>query len=305
MMTTSTFAIRRSVSLLAVLATFQFLVEANPVGKFLMNFRRKARESEEPEEPEPSTAMDLKALVSSSDQFPLLVAVAVAVIVLTTQIKPLLRVITTFFSRLHLQWVIVPRKTDDNVAAAAEVTGLYIYPVKSLRTVPVDKVEIDAKGLFVGDRRFMIVTPAPLPALGSFGPDDATHRFLSQRQCPSLARVMAEFNKNNTTLTLSSDLLPQRTCIVMTQPAPDAPTYRSTLWGDIVTVIDMGDNAAEYLSQIVAKDAEVPDELKQGARLVMQSSTDSRTAGDQYVPASARSWTGQNPSVHLGDGFPM
>ncbi|HYP17196.1 MAG TPA: MOSC N-terminal beta barrel domain-containing protein, partial [Opitutus sp.] len=36
------------------------------------------------------------------------------------------------------------------------LAGLFIYPVKSLRGVPVASAEVDALGL-VGDRRFLIV----------------------------------------------------------------------------------------------------------------------------------------------------
>ena len=47
-----------------------------------------------------------------------------------------------------------------------QVTGVFLYPVKSLRGFTVPAAEIDALG-FVGDRRFLLV--------------DANNQFLTQR----------------------------------------------------------------------------------------------------------------------------
>lgn len=65
------------------------------------------------------------------------------------------------------------------------VTGIYIHPVKSLRPVSVSQTTFDERGL-VGDRRLMVVRPS-YSSSGS----DATHRFLTQRQAPSLATIDA------------------------------------------------------------------------------------------------------------------
>jgi uncharacterized protein len=239
---------------------------------------------------------------------PLVAATTLATILITTQIKPIARPVKTFLSRLYLRCCVVtgrsstdPQNESSNTTV---VTALYTYPVKSLRAVPCDAAVLDSKG-FVGDRRFMLVTPAPLPLWGKFGPDDATHRFMTQRQCPSLARVVASFKDDK--LTLSSDILPNERCTIPTEVATDAAAkiYKSTLWGDIVSVQDMGDEAARFLQRIVAADTEVPDELKQEVRLVVQYIKDTRTANDKFVPAAARTLTGKNPSVAFADGFPM
>lgn len=149
----------------------------------------------------------------------------------------------------------------------------------------------------------MLVTPAPVPLWGSFGPEDATHRFLTQRQCPSLARVVVTVADGK--MKFSSDILPKESCTVSTKPETDGAIYKSTLWGDIVAVQDMGDEAAAYLQKIVAADNELPDELKGKVRLVAQYVKDTRTANDKFVPAAARTLTGNNPRVALADGFPL
>lgn len=68
------------------------------------------------------------------------------------------------------------------------VSGLFIYPVKSLRGCAVSAVEIDPLG-FVGDRRFLIV--------------DSTGKFLTQRTVPRLALIDAQLSPGE--LTLSAD----------------------------------------------------------------------------------------------------
>lgn len=68
------------------------------------------------------------------------------------------------------------------------ITGLFLYPVKSLRGCAVPAADFDALGL-VGDRRFLVV--------------DEAGKFLTQRTVPRMARVEALLSPG--TLTLSAD----------------------------------------------------------------------------------------------------
>ena len=68
------------------------------------------------------------------------------------------------------------------------VTGLYIHPIKSLRPVSLTSTSFDKHGLR-SDRRLMIVRPNPTPSYGSFVNGEATHRFVTQRQCSKFATV--------------------------------------------------------------------------------------------------------------------
>jgi hypothetical protein len=68
-----------------------------------------------------------------------------------------------------------------------QLTGLFIYPVKSLRGIALTSAEVDELGL-VGDRRFMVV--------------DESGRFLTQRTLPRMALIATALAAD--TLTLSA-----------------------------------------------------------------------------------------------------
>jgi len=197
----------------------------------------------------------------------------------------------------------------------------FFFQVKSLQAVSVQSVMLDDCG-FVNDRRYMLVTPSPTPLYGSFLPTDATHRFLTQRQCPSLATVRATLvadeansggsdNVTETTLTLSCPLLPpgrQQITLSIDETNQTGTPCRASLWGDIVTVHDMGDIVANYLKDIVDLDKEVTEEVKQaGVRLVRQGASHDRLLEDAYVPPAARQnfWKSSPPPASLTDGFPI
>jgi uncharacterized protein YcbX len=165
---------------------------------------------------------------------------------------------------------------------------------------------MDDKGL-VGDRRFMIVTDAPPKQYDA--PLNVAKRFLTQRQCPSLATIAVELSHGNDEprMTLQSTQLGTTATITLNmRPMHNAPVYKSTLWGDVVQVQDMGDDAAAFVQDIVARDDQyVPTSSVESVRLVAQHANDTRTTKDEYVPWSARSLWGFNPKVALSDGFPI
>jgi uncharacterized protein YcbX len=228
-----------------------------------------------------------------------LLATSVAVVATFHVIHPALRKLA---SRVSLQWKLAKREKDGTSSNGA-VSSLFIHPVKSLRAVSVQEAELDAKG-FVGDRRLMIVYPAPLPAWkDKFDPSDTTHRFLTQRQCPSLARVVATLGKNSLTLQY------QKTTIQVALEPQEAPkqSYRAGIWDDQVTVDDLGDTAAAFFQTIVNfdKDAAAAGGRYGKVRLVIHSVTD-RRADPKFTPPAAISWLGASPPpVSLTDGFPI
>ena len=79
-------------------------------------------------------------------------------------------------------------ETIENGANGPIVTGLYIHPIKSLRPVSLTSTSFDKHGLR-SDRRLMIVRPNPMPIYGSFVNGEATHRFVTQRQCSKFATI--------------------------------------------------------------------------------------------------------------------
>jgi uncharacterized protein len=57
------------------------------------------------------------------------------------------------------------------------LTGLYIYPIKSLRGIAVDIATVERRGLQY-DRRWMLI--------------DENNKFISQRECPKMATISVE-----------------------------------------------------------------------------------------------------------------
>jgi uncharacterized protein YcbX len=112
-------------------------------------------------------------------------------------------------------------------------SGLFIYPVKSLRGFAVETASLDRFGL-VGDRRFLIV--------------DDQNRFLTQRVLPRLALI-------ETALT-ATDLVLQAphggSCAVsLRSPVEPAPALRVVIWRDTVEAEDCGVEIAVWLSEIL------------------------------------------------------
>ena len=171
----------------------------------------------------------------------------------------------------------------------AKVSGLFIYPVKSLKAVSLTSSKLDERGL-VNDRRFMIVCPNPPPLHG--GPVDVAYHFVTQRQYPALATVVATLNDTILTLTKGKDSV----VIDMSLLDDGSMKYRARIWDDVVEVVDVGDDAASFLRKVVTE---------KGVRLVAMSPGDRRSADDNYVPPEARTWTGGVPRVALSDGFPV
>lgn len=285
-----------------------------------------------------------------------IITTTVCVVVTASVLSPFLRrAIASFTCRIHMKLSLMLRtlsptkKNDDDIKG--KVCQLYVHPgmyskdinfsflsfrrgtitqcplrlsfpasppkVKSLRSVSIDCSVIDTKG-FVNDRRWMMVYPAPVPLTGQFGSNDATHRFLSQRQCPILATVNASINETNNTITLSTtsntplpagEQQPKKSVTFSMTNNNSKKYYRSALWSDIVTVQDMGDEPSQFIRNIIQYDREIPDEIKSSdIRLVVQADNDSRTTNDYFTPPSARLSileSNRNPSVALTDGFPI
>lgn len=223
------------------------------------------------------------------------------------------RIIRTLFGRVYISNWLLPRSTKNSSnteeTELKQVSGLFIHPVKSLRPVEIETATLDAKG-FVDDRRFMLITPMALPIYkDSFDKDEPTHRFLTQRQCPCLATVVAKFGKDGKTLIFSSHKLPGETVTVSTELKENAKEYLTKLWDDIVQVGDLGDEAAKFFQRLLKTDAdELPPEFQNmDVRFVTQLVQDGRCTDADYTPPSTRtlSLANKNPPVSLTDGFPV
>lgn len=199
-------------------------------------------------------------------------------------------------------------KTDGDSVDVPKVSGVFVYPVKSLHAVSVKKAKIDSLGL-EGDRRLMLVRPSPPPMIGTFGPNDATHRFFTQRQCPSLVTIDASLpvaadESGNIVVRLTSRMLPNKqVSIDISDNAlkSDATRYRAGIWGDVVKVADAGDEAAEFVRDVLTRCHEPFDDV----RVVTMVPDTVREADGKYVPLAAMTNLGLTPRVALSDGFPI
>jgi uncharacterized protein YcbX len=144
------------------------------------------------------------------------------------------------------------------------VAGIRIYPVKSGRGIPVAEATVETRGL-AGDRRWMIV--------------DATGRFVSQRELPALARLVAEPGEAGLTLRLDG----HATDVAV--PAADAPRAAVSVWKDAL-VLPEAPAAAAWLSRRLGHDL----------RLFYQADDALRPVGE---------WGEAGDEVSLADAFPL
>jgi len=221
-------------------------------------------------------------------------------IVFTIHLTNGIGIITTVVAKLSLKRKAMQKSLE---APDGSVSGVFVHPVKSLRAVSLPQARLDGKG-FLGDRRFMVCYPAPR------WPDDTRHRFLTQRQIPSLATITAKIDEDCLILECGD-----RSIEINTEQEEDTPqrrTFEAGIWDDQVTVEDLGDEAAEFLQSIVDADeacrsgvegdSPALDGMFQNVRLV-EHCIDDREAPAKFVPPSARTWLGKSPQVSLTDGF--
>jgi uncharacterized protein YcbX len=113
------------------------------------------------------------------------------------------------------------------------LSGLFVYPVKSLRGFSVTSAELDALGL-VGDRRFIVI--------------DGSGRFLTQRTLPRMALVCTALSAD--TLTLSAAGCGD---VRIMRNSDSAVRLRTvSVWGsEDLQAEDCGDSAATWLSDFL------------------------------------------------------
>ena len=113
------------------------------------------------------------------------------------------------------------------------VTGLFLYPVKSLRGFAVPAAEVDDLG-FAGDRRFLVV--------------DGDGKFLTQRTAPRMALVDATLSASHLTLAAAGAGRVE----VPRAPDPRAPLRSVTVWkSPELLAEDCGDGPAAWLGDLL------------------------------------------------------
>lgn len=146
------------------------------------------------------------------------------------------------------------------------LTGLYVYPVKSARGIALDRARVTEHGL-LHDRRFMIV--------------DEAGTFITQRELPSLAKLVTALDGDSLTLSwsgLGTEQVPLRVAA--------GPLRRVRVWHDEVDAIDLGSEVARFLSAA----------LGVTASLVYMPDSTVRVPSLEYAKETDR--------VAFADGFP-
>lgn len=149
----------------------------------------------------------------------------------------------------------------------ALVTGLAIYPVKSLRGIDLERMSIAALGPN-GDRRFVVT--------------DGAGRFLTQRQHPRMCLVQVARQDECLVLTAPE----QRALVLDERHASDIRTA-VTVWRDSIEACDMGDEAAAWFSAY----------LGCAARVYYMPGDSVRAVDPAYAQSGDR--------VGFADGFPL
>ncbi|MHA6493783.1 MOSC domain-containing protein [Pseudomonas borbori] len=149
------------------------------------------------------------------------------------------------------------------------LSGLYRYPLKSGRAEPMPTARLDQLGLS-GDRRWMVV-------------DAQSGRFLTQRLLAPMTQITLQWQTPDQVL-LSAPGMPALTIEV---PAADAALRGVIIWSDSLRVPDAGDDAANWLSDLLGRPC----------RLVYQPTERARQVDTGYAQVGDQ--------VAFSDGFPL
>ena len=113
-----------------------------------------------------------------------------------------------------------------------QLSEIYIYPVKSLGGIRLDKAEVTDRGLKY-DRRWMLI--------------DDNNRFISQREYPQLALFKVTIKDDNLVIT---DRKSGKILTVSHSPIyPNTPSLHVTIWDDEVSAWEVGKIANDFFTQ--------------------------------------------------------
>jgi uncharacterized protein len=147
------------------------------------------------------------------------------------------------------------------------LASIHIYPMKAARAVDLDESCVEPWGL-AGDRRWLLV--------------DSNGRFISQREKPSLARVVVQ--PAGGSINVSADGVPGPT---ISPPPADAPLLKVTVWSSTLLAAEAGPAADAWFSAY----------LGGPVRLVYLDDPTRRPVNPQY---------GRNGDVvSFADGYPL
>lgn len=141
------------------------------------------------------------------------------------------------------------------------VASFFLYPVKSLRGIPVATAVVDDLGL-EGDRRFLVVDP--------------DGRFITQRTAPRMALVSTSLSGG--LLRLSAEGAGSVSAGIPSDPS--APTLPVSVWNhEGLLAEDCGEEVASWLSEVLATSCRL---VRAGAAFDRPVSRDEARPGDHF-----------------------
>ncbi|MBX2965431.1 MAG: MOSC domain-containing protein [Cyclobacteriaceae bacterium] len=148
------------------------------------------------------------------------------------------------------------------------LSEIWIYPIKSLRGISLEKATVLEKGL-ASDRRWMLA--------------DERNKFITQREHPELALFSVSLadnhihilhRKNNESVSFSTEV-------------PEENVLQTTIWNDTVTTIEPWPEISAWFT----------NQLNFRCKLVHFPESNSRLVDTQYA--------NNNENVSLADGYPF
>jgi uncharacterized protein YcbX len=115
------------------------------------------------------------------------------------------------------------------------ITGLYIYPVKSMKGIALKRAQLTAKGL-LNDRLWMVVS--------------SSGRFVTQRDKPRMALIETSLNDSGVVLSMHG-----HGSITIPFDIRDAEPVETRVWKDTCETVDQGDDISDWLTQALATKA--------------------------------------------------
>jgi len=112
--------------------------------------------------------------------------------------------------------------------SAIEVSGLYVYPVKSMRGIALEQAGLTPHGL-ANDRRYMVIR--------------ADGRFLTQRESPRLALIKTGLGENEITLSMEG-----AGSITIPCGAAGGERITTKVWRDECETLDQGEDLSRWLT---------------------------------------------------------
>ena len=152
-----------------------------------------------------------------------------------------------------------------------KVKQLFIFPVKSLRGIPVTSAKLSRQGLRY-DRYWMLVK--------------ANGQFVTQRQLPQMVLIYTQLTQESLVLQKSG----MRDLVVPLDYWQDGLTpFTAKIWKDYCRVVDEGDKASRWLTSALGSETPL--------RLV-------RLLKNSQRPQSKPDLLGENTHTHFADAAP-